>query len=70
MIMSNAIFKSNTVIAEFNRGDTALDKSKDKRNVLPKSPKVRQILNDYWTDENDRRKAKPNAYNDDRSELA
>lgn len=57
--MSKATFNSNTVIAEFKRGDTAPDMSKDNRNVLPKSPKVRQILNDYWADENDRRKAKP-----------
>lgn len=61
MIMSNAIFNSPPATAEINRGAIDQDKPKDNRDVLPKSPKVQQILRDYWTSENDRRKARPHA---------
>jgi hypothetical protein len=33
----------------------------DRRNLVPKSPKIQQILNDYWIPEKDRRKVAPDS---------
>ncbi len=66
--MSKATSKSNPAVTEINRGAANQDKVKDKRNVLPKSPKVQQILRDYWAAENDRRRVKPDKNGTDQNE--
>ncbi len=66
--MSKATSKSNPAATEINRGAANQDKVKDKRNVLPKSPKVQQILKDYWAAENDRRRVKPDKNSNDQNE--
>jgi hypothetical protein len=64
MIMSKATSKSTSATTEINRTAPDRDKLKDKRNVLPKSPKVQQILRDYWAAENDRRKPQSAGWNE------
>lgn len=66
--MSKATSKSSPAATEITRGAANQDREKDKRNVLPKSPKVQQILRDYWAEENDRRRVKPDKNRNDLNE--
>ena len=65
--MSKVTSKSSPAATEIIRGAANQDKLKDKRNVLPKSPKVQQILRDYWAAENDRRRVKPDRNSSDQN---
>jgi hypothetical protein len=57
MTIINTYFAVPLSLGKHN-GNHQYSGSHDKRDVVPTSPKMKQILADYWTSNSDRRKAK------------
>ena len=59
--MSKLVSSSTPTSSDLSRSNPGQNIERENmRNLVPKSPKIQQILNDYWTDTRNRRKAEPN----------